>query len=236
MESYDASTMGNWHHDIRINDDVRTSHLSDPHHHAFVCKESLAAQFNAAYNHQLHNKNVLDVACNAGGHLFALNQHRIKYGYGFDARQMWINQAHWVQRNIDDDASNLTFETGSFELLQQFPNKHFHITMFNGIFYHLPDPIAALQQVAAKTSEIICINTSFVHQIDAMPALVLKHECTDHALSGLHHLSWLPNGEQVIINIMQHLQFKHCKTLFKDHHHMRMCIIASTDAALIRNF
>lgn len=231
MEKYDSNVMGNWHHDIAIAEGVRTSHLSGPYdRHAFTNKERIAKEISSIYGADLKDKNILDIACNAGGHLFELNRFGIKAGFGFDVRPLWINQAHWVQRNIDVPCDNLKFVVGGFEVLSGFAPMHFHLSLFNGIFYHLANPIAELEKVAEKTSELIIVNTAYAPgESDDSPALVCKHESSkaEHGLSGVEGLSWLPNGEVVLYEILKHLGFPYHRLMFKDESKKRLAVIAS---------
>jgi tRNA (mo5U34)-methyltransferase len=237
MENYDIATMGNWHHDIAIADGIRTSHLSSPYDmHAFTNKESIAKEISRIYGTQLKDKNILDIACNAGGHLFELNRFGIKAGFGFDVRPLWINQAHWVQRNIDIPCDNLKFVVGNFEVLKGFASHHFHLSLFNGIFYHLANPIAELEKVAEKTSELIIVNTAYApSHDDNTPALICKQESSKmvHGLSGVEGLSWLPNGEVVLYEILKHLGFPYYKLMFKNMDKKRLAVIAARNKGLL---
>lgn len=234
MEAYDPTIMGNWHHDIAIADGVKTSDLSAAYNSKTNVRSSkvkTAEQIQALYKTAgIADKNVLDIACNAGGHLFELNRLGIQSGFGFDIRQQWINQAHWVKRNIDFDCSNLTFAKGSFELLNDFADDHFHISVFNGIFYHLADPIAELTKVANKTSELLIINTAYLPNDKVkQPALICKSESKnlDAGLSGVEGLSWYPNGEAVLFKILKHLGFTHTRTMFRNIQNKRVCVVGS---------
>lgn len=239
METYDPILMGNWHHDVAVNPSVSTSDLSEPYNKAtnlFSNKLKIASQISEIYSTGLKDKHVLDIACNAGAHLFELNRFGIKSGFGFDIRQMWINQAHWLKRNIDFDCSNLEFEHGGFDLLDKFEDAHFHVALFNGIFYHLADPIAELVKVAKKTSELIIVNTAYEPDSNCdSPALICKRESKEikHGLSGVEGLAWYPNGAEVLFNILKHLGFAHAKILFIHEKSKRLCVLASRVPDLI---
>lgn len=237
MEEYNVDSLGKWHHDIAIADGVRTSHLSAPYNgNAFVCKEKIANDIKNIYGDSLKDKKVLDVACNAGGHLFELNRFGIKSGFGFDIRSLWIKQASWVQRNIDIPCDNLLIAKGSFDVLQHFADRHFHLSLFNGIFYHLANPISELEKVANKTSELLIVNTAYDPDSNCSnPALICKNESSamEHGLSGVEGLSWHPNGEQVLFKILAHLGFPHSKLSFKNPENRRLEVIASRVPDLI---
>jgi tRNA (mo5U34)-methyltransferase len=237
MEDYDVNLMGDWHHDIAINSSVRTSHLSSPYDsRGYVNKEAIAKKIKAIYGDALSDKSVLDVACNAGGHLYALNRCGIKSGFGFDVRSMWIEQAQWVRRNIDIPCDNLQFVQGNFDVLNDLPDNYFNISLFNGIFYHLADPIAELAKVAAKTSELIIVNTAYAPgPADSPPALICKIESAriEVGLTGVDGLSWYPNGELVLYQILKHLGFPYVKLMLKNLEKKRLAVIASKDKTLL---
>lgn len=237
MENYDISTMGKWHHDILIANGIRTSHLSEPYNGlGFTNKEKLATYIHSIYGEELKNKRVLDIACNAGGHLFELNRLKILGGLGFDIRECWIKQAHYIQRNIDIDCSNLDFCHGGFELLNNVDDGHYHVALFNGIFYHLAGPIVELSQVAHKTSELIVINTAYEPDSGCKrPALIYKSESAkiEDGLSGTEGLSWHPNGEAVLFKILKHLGFHNAKLMFKNPSNRRLCVVASRIEGLV---
>lgn len=237
---YDITKLGNWHHDIDLGNGNSTRDLAPPAHHGgeYVNHSFLASCVHKVYGDTLKDKRVVDVACNAGGCLFALQQKcgGLKYGLGFDARANWINQANWVKENTKACSPiGLEFEVGSFEVLDTCAN--FDIALFNGIFYHLPNPFSVLEKVAAKTNELITISTAFSPPTDMLtkPSLVFKMEKTDNDLSGLDGVSWLPNGQEVIIQMLKALGFVefqciHKKTLPP----FRLTVIASKIKGLLQ--
>jgi hypothetical protein len=164
----------------------------------------------------------LDIACNAGGNTWACQNigTGIKSGFGFDLRPTWIDQANWLKANIDlYPTDHINFAVGSFELLDNRQDT-FDISLFNGIFYHLADPYAALAKVAAITNETIIINTTYVASMsDEKPCLVLNRENTDTAakpfLCGKGGIAWVPNGEQVLFAMLKDLGFVEFRVIFK---------------------
>lgn len=237
MEDYNVQDLGKWHHDVLIAEGVSTSSLSAPYNGvAHTNKSRIASEIHAIYKQELKNKRVLDIACNAGGHLFELNRIGIQAGFGFDVRSTWISQANWLKRNVDFDCSYLNFVQDTFDCLDSFADGHFHLSLFNGIFYHLADPIADLTRVAKKTSELIIINTAYNPSSGVdQPALICKNESKnmEHGLSGVEGLSWHPNGETVLYRILEHLGFPYGKLMFKNPQLSRLSVIASRVPGLI---
>lgn len=238
MIKYDSSKLGLWHHDIDLGNGARTKYLSAPYNgKEYTNKESVAADIVKLYGDDLKSKSVLDVACNAGGHLFALSRYGIASGFGFDVRKVWIEQAKWVQRKINFDTSNLKFAQGDFDVLNKQNN--FDITLFNGIFYHLAAPVDALKRVADKTNELITINTSYAITPEGTePCLVCRPESkrVEDGLSGVEGLSWRPNGEQVLFSILKSLGFVETKLYFKNTQAERLCVFASKIPGLLSQY
>ena len=99
-------------------------------------------QIDSIYPDGLKGKTFLDCACNAGGYCFWTRERDIKSAFGFDVREHWIKQARFVkaQRRVAE-TDRIQFRVND---LYDIPSQNltpFDITMFKGIFYHLPDPI-----------------------------------------------------------------------------------------------
>lgn len=230
--TYNQEELGLWHHDIDLKNGSRTGSLSAPYNgKAHVNKDGIAKEIFDLYGSSLKNKKVLDIACNAGGHLYSLNKYGIAYGLGFDVREAWIKQANWVQQITKD--TNLKFVNSSFEILDNCDV--FDIALFNGIFYHLFDPLEALKKVADKTTELLTINTAYQPSTDAMPAMICRVESKriEDGLSGVEGISWAPNGEQVLIDILKPLGFIEFNLRFKNPEAKRLCLFASKVKGLL---
>jgi hypothetical protein len=83
----------------------------------------------------------------------------------------------------------------------------YDITMFSGIFYHLPDPIAGLRIAADRTRELLILNTA-VSVGDEDGFLRVKHESKDALMSGVHDISWYPTGPYVLRRILASMGFQ----------------------------
>ena len=244
--TYDVKLLGNFHHDIQITKDLKTSDLTPPYNkdiHTYSRHHYLVQLFDKIYKQNLKEKTVLSVACNAGAHLFELQSLGIKNGYGFDVREIWIKQALWLKENIDlYDTTNLNFQCHS---LADMPiDKQYDVSFFDGIFYHLADPIYHLQRVADITSEIISINTAYSSSNEHInPSLIYKLEGKkmEQGLSGVEGISWLPNGEQILIELLKNMNFVEFKLIFKDPMHStrkgvgRLCVLGSKVKGLLSN-
>ena len=98
-----------------------------------------------------------------------------------------------------------------FEVLDLYdlPKRHlepFDITLFKGIFYHLPDPVAGLKVAADMTREVLLVDTEVRLDLpDGM--LVVRREGTEHPMSGVYGLNWFPTGPDVMARILNWMGF-----------------------------
>ncbi len=107
----------------------------------------------------------------------------------------------------------MTFEVlGLYDLPERGVGP-FDITGFNGLFYHLPDPVTGLKIAADLTRELIVVNTSTKTGLSE-DSMALDSESAEHPLSGMHGLAWLPAGPQVLDRILRWLGFVETKVLW----------------------
>lgn len=82
----------------------------------------------------------------------------------------------------------------------------FDVTLFSGIFYHLPDPITGLKVAADLTREVLILDTSVrMGQPDGM--LAVGYEGTTQVMTGVHGLNWVPTGPKVLERILGWMGF-----------------------------
>jgi SAM-dependent methyltransferase len=155
------------------------------------------------YPSGLDGRSVLDCACNCGGFSFWAKEFGAGRCYGFDVRKHWINQANFLLANRTEASDGIRFEVGDL----------YDITIFKGIFYHLPDPISGLRVAADLTRELILVNTATRNGIpDGM--LVLSEEHTEAVMSGVYGLNWLPTGPNVVIRILRWMGFAEARCVW----------------------
>ena len=203
-----------WHHDVRITKDTRTSDLFEPYNGNFmVRKEHVVNDVQKLYGDSFCEKKVLDVACNAGAHLFECQMFGIKSGFGFDVRQYWIDQANWLKDKIDlMDTSNLRFQVADMKILSEFTPSSYDIVFFNGILYHLENPFLHLKTIAEVTKDLLVINTAYQPGCN-YSGFVLSEESKQeqHCLSGIGEtdfgINWLPTGPDVLRRILSQYGF-----------------------------
>jgi len=229
--------LGPWHHDVELAPGIRTGEPPPPGTYppelgtTSVISPSLAfgALIDDVYHEGLKGRSILDCACNAGGYLFAAARLGAGRSFGFDVRDHWIKQARFLAEHLPSD--NIEFDTMDLASLPDRDLEPFDITLFMGIFYHLPDPIAGLRIAADHTRELIVVNTAT--QPDPRGALVLNRESSTEIMSGVHGLAWLPSNARVLRDILEWCGFPHTRLRWErpgEANRRRIEVLAARDA------
>ncbi|HEX7958113.1 MAG TPA: methyltransferase domain-containing protein [Pyrinomonadaceae bacterium] len=237
--------LGPWHQDMEIAPGVRTGEPApegtypaelgtpamydpDPHMEWLVRR---------VYPEGLAGRSVMDCGCNAGGNLFSLTRLGAGKCYGFDARDHWINQARFLAEHLPGD--NIEFATHDLGSLPERRVGQFDVTLFMGLFYHLPDPITGLRIAAEHTKELLLVNTA-TKPGGGGDSLVLNRESVTEVMSGVNGLAWLPTSERVIRAILEWCGFPHARLLWDVEggvkNWRRMEIIAAREASTFAQF
>ena len=162
---------------------------------------------NDLYGGDLAGRSLLDCGCNAGGLSFAAAKLGAGRIFAFDARQHWLDQAAFLARHLD--IPQVRLECLMLSDLPGLNLEPFDITMFAGLFYHLPDPVAGLKAAADLTRELIIVNTAVMPQ--PYDGLVLNSESPTQVLSGVDGLAWLPTGPRVLARVLSWCGFPHVR-------------------------
>jgi hypothetical protein len=107
----------------------------------------------------------------------------------------------FLLRHRDRPSSGLRFEVLDLYDLPGRPLTRFDITLFNGIFYHLPDPIRGLRIAADLTDQLLVVTTATKEGEDD-GRLMVEQESAEFLMSGVYGLNWRPNGEEVMRKIL----------------------------------
>lgn len=213
--------LGPWHYDIQIAPGIRTGDPVPPG--TYPAELGTPAVFDpfppidhlvdVIYDGDLAGRTILDCACNAGGYLFAARRRGAGRCFGFDVRDHWIDQARFLARHLEEDG--IDFEVRDLLTLPKRGLPQYDITLFMGIFYHLPDPMSALKVAADHTRELLVLNTAL--NPENRDALVLNLEGVKPVLSGVHELAWLPTSENVLRSILAWCGFPHARVYWYFH-------------------
>jgi tRNA (mo5U34)-methyltransferase len=245
-----VAALAPWHLDVQITDEVSTAAALDPaldaarseHRVSFItAREGWRQLIGAIYPDGLEGRTTLDCACNCGAYSFWLKELGSGGGLGFDVRGHWIEQARFLAAHRDAPADGLRFEVCELSALPQLTGETFDVSVFKGIFYHLPDPIHALGVVAERTRELMILNTSVrMGQPDGM--LVAARESVVDPMSGVDGLSWFPTGPRVLAQMLESHGFAAWRcTLFSDRDEVvadlgRVELIAARDESAFAAF
>jgi SAM-dependent methyltransferase len=210
--------LGPWHLDVQVTADLSSSAFLDApesvreswaaHPVTFIdLRRGFQRLMQAMYPDGLEGRSFLDCACNCGGYSFWMKEIGAGSCLGFDVRDHWINQARFLLENRDEwPRDGMRFELLDLYDLPKQELEPFDVTLFKGIFYHLPDPMAGLKVAADLTREVLIVDTAVRIDLDD-GMLVLENEGTEHPMSGVYGLNWLPTGPRVMERILNWMGF-----------------------------
>jgi hypothetical protein len=158
-------------------------------------------------------------------------------------REHWIEQARFLAANRTIGRSEgVNFEVMDLYELPKLGLEPFDVTLFKGIFYHLPDPITGLKAAADLTQEVLILNTETRNGLpDGM--LAVAEESREAVMSGVHGLNWFPTGPRVLTRILKWLGFTETRCVYWHTEREdqppelgRLQVIASRKKELLENF
>lgn len=234
-----------WHFDIEVADGVRTSdgnreyYKNQDHEGVSVVNpfemESLLMRI---YPGGLTGKRFLDVGCNSGGYCFVAKKLGATSAFGFDVRDHWIRQANFLKKNLNASLSGVEFRV--MHLSDLDASRSTDITLFKGVFYHVPDPIYDLRTLCDLTAEIMILDTMTDSTIPEH-CLGSSQESLTHLMSGVDGLHWLPGGPKAVEGIFRWAGFPELRQVnwqrrVRGRHRGRMRLIAARSAVLLEAF
>ena len=208
--------LGPWHIEIEITPEVSTAVYLEAPPVAYAeeaskiafhnPREGFLRRLHRAFPDGLEGRSVLDCACNCGAFLFYAKEAGAGRCLGFDVREHWINQARFLAEHRERPAGDMRFEVSDLYDLPLLEPGRFDLTLFLGIFYHLPDPVTGLKIAADLTDEVLIVNTATKAGF-ADGLLVPDHESPTRLMSGTYGLNWFPTGPEVLAGILRWLGF-----------------------------
>ena len=246
-------SLGPWHHNIRLTENLNTGQVYStddegnirdrPQNHGvslLQLRDLFLKQIDSIYPDGLKNKTFLDCACNAGGYCYWTRERDIKFAYGFDVREHWITQARFVKMHREvAPTDRIQFRVCDLYDVPKLNLEPSDISMFKGIFYHLPDPISGLKIAADLTKEVMFFNTSTTWDIED-GFMKAGWESKENVMSGVHGLKWYPTGPKVCADMLRWAGFVEMKLIFYRQQHDsddlgRTEIVASKVPGLLEN-
>jgi tRNA (mo5U34)-methyltransferase len=165
-------------------------------------RDDFMATMRRLYPNGLEGRRVLDCACNCGAYLLWAKELGAGECVGFDVREHWIEQARFLTEHREGPTDGVRFEVCDLYDLPKLDLEPFDIVLFNGILYHIPDPLTGLKIAADLAAELLMVNTATA---SALPDGMLKAsgETVESPVSGVYGLNWLPTGPATIRAIFQ---------------------------------
>jgi SAM-dependent methyltransferase len=204
--------LGPWHLDVEVTPEISTRVSQEapsgtyPEELGEVSMPELYKPFMAKlrrlYQNGLEGRTMLDCGCNCGGYLFWAKEYGAGDCFGFDVREHWIRQARFLVEHRTGPSDGIHFEVCDLYDLPKRGLEPADITLFNGLFYHLPDPITGLKIAADLTNELIIVSTA---TRDGLPdgLLAADEESRDFLMEGVYGLMWRPTGPEVLDKILR---------------------------------
>jgi tRNA (mo5U34)-methyltransferase len=156
-------------------------------------------------------KTFLDVGCNAGGYCFVAHELGAKACFGFDIRDHWIKQAEFIKSIKYPNLDNLKFNIADVKTFDHA--QRYDVTLFKGIFYHLPDPISTTARICELTARAIIVDSASRSDIPG-ESMAPWQESQTHVMSGVDGLAWFPGGPEVVAPILKWAGFPHYRVVF----------------------
>jgi tRNA (mo5U34)-methyltransferase len=215
----DIIRLGPWHLDVQVTRELSTRaflETPDGRHESGPPRKRPVSFINARpawqslvrkiYPDGLEGRSFLDCACNCGGYSLWTKELGAGRIFGFDVREHWIRQAKFLLEHREWPRDEIQFEVLDLYDLPTRDLERFDMTLFKGIFYHLPDPVAGLKLAADLTREVLIVETNArVDLPDGM--LAVQQEGTEHPMSGVYGLNWVPTGPDVMARILNWMGF-----------------------------
>lgn len=206
-----ARELSPWHFDYEILPGVTTGSInrpdqSDPALLRTIDPTEMTRFFQKYYPNALAGKTMLDVACNSGGYCFLAHALGVERALGVEVRQHWLDQAEFIRSLKYPASPNVEFRLQDIQEYLKSAEEKFDITIFKGIFYHLPDPIGVLDQLCGMTRETILVDTASTDRIPET-CLTAISESKSRLMSGVNGLAWLPGGPAAIKPILSYKGF-----------------------------
>ena len=216
-----------WHLKVEIGEGLTTEYVQHvnadelPPHDGFVTFVDKEREFKnlmgSIYREGLAGKTFLDCACNCGGFCFWAKDLGAQRAFGFDVREHWIKQAQFLKKHRTADSRGVNFKISDLYDVPKLRLAPFDITLFRGIFYHLPDPVTGLKIAADLTRELMYIDTATVEISDSEKSsggLIASFEGVKSPMSGVHRMNWYPTGPKVMRHLLEWLGFVETRVIW----------------------
>jgi SAM-dependent methyltransferase len=155
----------------------------------------------------LDGRSVLDCACNGGAYLFWAREAGAGRCFGFDLREHWIEQARFLAAHREPGADDIEFAVSNVYDVPKLGLGKFDVVLFNGILYHLHDPISGLRIAADLAEEYLIVDTAARGGGSPESALAVTPQPVKRMSGGIYGLRWLPVGPGVLLDLLKWMGF-----------------------------
>jgi tRNA (mo5U34)-methyltransferase len=236
--------LGPWHHEVQVTPEISTRLWLDAPPGTYPDswgkprfrdpRPGFEPVIKKLYPDGLEGRSVLDCACNCGGYIFMLKELGAGECFGFDVREHWIKQANFLLEHRTGPTDGIRFEVCDLYDLPEKDLPPFDITIFSGLFYHLPDPITGLKIAADMTRELIAVRTAIRSDLpDGM--MTLAEENPEKVMAGVYGLNWMPTGPDVLARILKWAGFAETRLIWGGKGWGRMLMLGSRKAGFLKD-
>lgn len=171
-------------HNIRLNSDISTMPGKPDFMETDLRLKAIVRALAFFYRGQVAGLRVADLGCLEGGFTLAMAQQGMDV-IGLEARQMNLDKCFLLKAYFD--LPQLEFRLDDVKNFNREKYGTFDVVLALGIFYHLNDPVAWLQQVTAATRGVMVIESHYAPADDRALKLLdsrlklgpLVHESVD---------------------------------------------------------
>lgn len=145
-------------HNIRLNSDIMTMPGKPDFMETDLRLKAILRALAFFYRGQLAGLRVADLGCLEGGFSLAMARQGMDV-VGLEARQMNLDKSNLLKDHFD--LPQLEFQLDDVKNFSRENYGTFDVVLALGIFYHLNDPVAWLQQAAAATRGVMVIESHY---------------------------------------------------------------------------
>ena len=158
--------LGPWFYPFDFGGGVRTISNVPPHVTDIfeTRRQMLEGVVTAHFAGRLPQIRCLDIGCHEGFYSFAMAQLGVGRIMGLDVRQANLNKARFAAERLGH--AGIAFQQGNIEELDPASLGARELVLFLGVLYHLENPMRALRNLSAITSELCVIETQVVDEVE----------------------------------------------------------------------
>lgn len=150
-----------WYHDIPLDSDLRTRFPEDYELNPVlrrVDEGNARTQTRLAeyLPPDLSGLSVLDLGCADGLFTFWAARHGAEHVLGIERNRCNYERAAWVRAALD--TGNVELRWGSIE--NQCPAETFDVVLFQGLIYHLINPLGTLQMIRTRCARTLILSSA----------------------------------------------------------------------------